>query len=165
MWYNLVMRKLLFVLPLFLSGCAVYDCVWHPVPDAAYDVARGNRVAAYKMKVDSLTGAYARFDSLYDVLSERFGPVKIGRRKEGQTWFSPDLFARWDQTDDHLGVDLYVEDWSKHPDPSMRCDDIILDIYMRDFRAQDAKTKERLRKLYGEEGMKEHLDKDGNLLK
>ena len=45
-----------------------------------------------------------------------------------------------------------------------RNDDISLDIYMRDFRAQDARTKAMLRKLYGEEGMKKHLDKDGTLL-
>ena len=158
------MKKLLVLLPLILTGCALYDCVWHPVPEAAYKVARGNKVAHFKMKADSLTGAYARFDELYDILSERFGPVKIGRRKEGQKHFSPDLFARWEQTDDHLGVDLYVEDWSKHPDPRMRDGGIILDIYMRDFRAQDARTKAMLRKLYGEEGMKKHLDKDGNLL-
>ena len=158
------MRRLLLVLPLVLSGCAVYDCVWHPVPDAAYDVARGNRVAHFKMKADSLTGACARFDKLYEVLSERFGPVKIVRRKEGQKWFSPDLSARWKQTDDHLGVDLYVEDWSKQPDPRMRSDDIILDIYMRDFRERDRKTKARLIKRLGNEGAKKHLDKDGNLL-
>ncbi len=158
------MKKLLAFLPLFLGGCALYDCVWHPVPDAAYAVARGNKVASYKMKVDSLTGAYARFDKLFDVLSERFGPVEIGRRKESQKFFSPDLFARWEQTDEHLGVDLYVEDWSKHPDPRMRDGGIILDIYMRDFRKQDAQTKARLIKQYGKEGTKKHLDKDGNLL-
>ena len=158
------MKKLLVVLPLFLSGCALYDCVWHPVPDAAYAVARGNKVAAHKIKVDSLTGAYARFDELYAVLSERFGPVKIGRWREGQKVFSPDLFARWEQTDDHLGVDLYVEDWRKHPDPHIRNDDIILDIYMRDFSKQDAQTKASLIKQYGKEGAKKHLDKNGNLL-
>ena len=159
------MKKLLMLLPLFLTGCALIDGIRYPMPDAAYEVAKGNKVAHFKMKDESIEGAYSRFYRLYDILSERFGPVKIGRRKEGQKHFSPDLFARWEQTDDHLGVDLYVEDWSKHPNPRMRDGGIILDIYMRDFRAQDAKTKERLRKLYGEEGMKKHLDKDGNLLK
>ena len=164
MWYNSGMKKLLAFLPLFLTGCALFDGIRYPMPDAAYNVAKGDKVAHFKMTDESIEGAYSRFYRLYDVLSDRFGEVKIGRRKEGQKFFSPDLFARWKQTDEHLGVDLYVEDWSKHPDPRMRDGGIILDVYMRDFRKQDAKTKERLRKHYGEEGMKKHLDKSGNLL-
>lgn len=159
------MNKLMLFLPLLLSGCAVYDWAWHPVPDAAYAVARGNRVAHCKMKVDSLTGAYARFERLYDVVSERFGPTKIARRKEGAKVFSPDLFCRWEQTDEHLAVDLYVEDWRKHDDPSFWEYGIVVDICMRDFRKQDAQTKARLIREFGKEGARKHLDKDGNLLK
>ena len=158
------MKKLLVFLPLVLTGCALYDGIRYPMPDAAYEVAKGDKVAHFKMNDESIEGAYSRFNRLYDVLSDRFGAVKIGRRKEGQKFFSPDLFARWKQTDEHLGVDLYVEDWSKHPDPRMRDGGIILDIYMRDFRKQDAQTKARLIKQYGKEGAKKHLDKDGNLL-
>lgn len=134
------------------------------MPDAACEVARGNKVARFKMNDDSIEGAYSRFGRLYEILSERFGPVEIGRWKDGRECFTPDLFARWKQTDDHLGVDLYVEDWRKHPDPSLRGYGIVLDIYMRDFREQDRKTKARLIKYYGEEGAKKFLDKDGNLL-
>lgn len=158
------MKKLLVLLPLFLSGCALYERIKYPMPDAAYEVACGNKVASFKMNNDSIEGAYSRFDRLYEVLSERFGPVEIGRRKEGQKFFTPDLFARWEQTDDHLGVDLYVEDWRKHPDPRMREYGIVFDIYMRDFREQDRQTKARLIKQYGEEGAKKFLDKNGNLL-
>ncbi len=158
------MKKLLVLLPLFLAGCALLDGIRYPMPDAAYEVAKGDKVAHFKMKDESIEGAYSRFYRLYDVLSDRFGKVEIRRRKEGKKFFSPDLSARWKQTDDHLGVDLYVEDWSKHPDPHIRNDDIILDIYMRDFRRQDAQTKVRLIKQYGKEGAKKHLDKDGNLL-
>ena len=159
------MKRLIALLPLLLSGCAMYDCIWHPVPDAAYEVARGNKVAHFKMNADSLTGAYARFDKLYDVVSERFGPVKIERPAEGSKVFSPDLFCRWPQTDEHLAVDLYVEDWRKHGDPSFWQYGIVVDIYMRDFRKQDRRTKARLIKSLGKEGAKKHLDKDGNLLK
>lgn len=134
------------------------------MPDAAYEVARGNKVASFKMNNDSIEGAYSRFDRLYEVLSERFGPVEIGRRREDQKVFSPDLFARWEQTDDHLGVDLYVEDWRKHTNPDLRVYGIVLDIYMRDTWEQHRKTKAMLIKWYGEEGAKKFLDKDGNLL-
>ena len=116
------------------------------------------------MKVDSLEEAYFRFDQLYDVVSDRFGPIKISGRREGQKFFSPDRFCRWPQTDDHLGVDLYVENWFVHPDPVVRSCGIIVDIDMRDFRAQDRATKAELIKRYGEEGAKKYLDKDGNLL-
>lgn len=158
------MKKLLVLLPLFLSGCALYEGIKYPMPDAAYEVARGNKVASFKMNDDSIEGAYSRFDRLYEIVSERFGPVKIGRWKDGQKFFTPDLFARWEQTDDHLGVDLYVEDWRKHPNPRLRGGGIVLDIYMRDTREQHRQTKAWLIKRYGEEGAKKFLDKDGNLL-
>ena len=130
--------------PLFVSEFGKY-----PIPDTACEIARGDRVASFKMRNESLEGACSRFDRLYGILSDRFGPVKISRRREGQQWFSPDLFARLKQTDDHLGVDLYVEGWSKHPDPHMRRGGIILNIYMRDLRLDEPARTLTCRNLAG----------------
>ena len=159
------MKKLLtLLLPQFLSGCAVYYWAFDPVPEKAYAVARGDKVAKFKMRFDDVSNAYVCFDRLYDVLSDRFGPIEIRRRKESAKFFSPERFCRWPQTDEHLGVDLYVEDWTKHNDPRFWSGGIVLDIYMRDFRKQDRETKARLIKRYGEEGAKKHLDTNGDLL-
>lgn len=158
------MKKLFVFLPLFLSGCALFNFQKYPVPDAAVEVANGDKVAHWKMNAKTIEEAYAWFDQLYDVVSDRFGPIKIAKPREGQKHFSPDLFCRWPQTDDHLGVDLYVENWRRHPEPSLRGYGIVVDIYMRDFRAQDRQTKADLIKRYGEEGAKKFLDKNGNLL-
>ena len=163
--YNQGMRVMLILLPFLLGGCALCDCVWNPVPDEAYVIARSEVPGECEIRAYSMVGARARFKRLYAVLHERFGEPNVHRvRPDDSRYFRPKVFCRWEQTDDHLGADLYYENWNRHNDPELRKDKIDVFVSIRDFHAERERNERIILKWFGEEILKDCLKKDGNFV-
>ena len=86
----------------FIGGC-----IWNEDP---YELTRGQFRGSYRVFYPDEQQARQEQDRLLKKLREHWGPDE--RAKDGESGLRAN-FYRWRQNDDHLRIDLYIEDLSK----------------------------------------------------
>ncbi len=85
----------------------VGGCIWHEDP---YELTKGQFRGSYRVFYPDEQQAKQEQERLLKKLHAYWGPEE--RAKDGRSYLKAN-FYRWRQNDDHLRIDLYIEDLSK----------------------------------------------------